>query len=92
MYHSSQIASGENWIGYANPQADELIDTARAERRFKERAALWRELHGVLAEDQPVTFLLEVPWIRLVGSRLGNVHAYQGTLDRREFFVKSATP
>lgn len=85
--HSSQIEGGDNWIRWANPEADALIDQARATIDPAARAELWRRLHRLIHEQQPCTYLLNVPWMRFVSSRVGNVHPYPVGLDKREMFI-----
>lgn len=87
FFHSSQAGGGENWARWRNPRADELIDAARRCVDRTERFEKWRELHQVMHEEQPMTFLVQVPWIRFVNNRVRNVTAYPGTWDRREFYL-----
>ena len=80
VFHSSQ--SGEfqlNFVGYRNPQADELIVRLRQEYDHARQVAMARELHRVIAADQPYTFLytpkstglLDRKIVRLVEQRDG---------------------
>lgn len=85
--HSSQIASGDNWGAWSNPRADELIDQARRTIDPARRAELWRELHRLIADEQPYMFVIQIPWVRFVSSRVQNVNPYPVTWDRREFFI-----
>ncbi|MDX2114666.1 MAG: ABC transporter substrate-binding protein [Planctomycetota bacterium] len=89
-FHQSQADAGENWTGWRSPETSALIDRARSTIDPAARAPLWREVHRAIAEQQPFTFLLDVPWLRLVSPRVHNVHSYPGTLDRREFFIPLA--
>ncbi len=61
VWHSSQIASGSNYVSYANPEADRLIDEARAELDDAKRGALFRKFGRLLHEDEPYTFLFNRP-------------------------------
>lgn len=56
-FHSSQIAGGSNYVGYSNPQVDQLLTTIRAEFDPAKRAALERQVHRLVYEDQAYLFL-----------------------------------
>jgi ABC-type transport system substrate-binding protein len=58
IWHSSQSGPVQlNFIGYNNPEADKLIVQIRQEYDFKVQQKLTHELHRIIAEDQPYTFL-----------------------------------
>lgn len=57
MFHSSQAERGSNWMGYANPEVDRLLEEARAELDDAKRADLYREFNRHFFRDQPVTLL-----------------------------------
>jgi ABC-type transport system substrate-binding protein len=58
IFHSSQSGPEQlNFVGYNNPKADELILRIRQEYDRERQRELTRELHRVIAEDQPYTFL-----------------------------------
>lgn len=57
MFHSSQIDGGANWIGYADPDVDRLIEQVRAEFDEAKRHQLERALHAKLYADQPYLFM-----------------------------------
>ena len=60
-FHSSQIPPhGQNVIYYSNPAADRLIEAARTEFDQKKRLDLYHQLHALLAEDQPYTWVVQV--------------------------------
>ena len=46
-----------NFVGYANPRADELMVRIRREYDDARQTAMARELHRLIAQDQPYTFL-----------------------------------
>jgi ABC-type transport system substrate-binding protein len=80
VFHSSQTGPQQlNFVGYASPRADALMARIREEYDFARQAALARELHRAIAEDQPYTFLytprqtllLDRKVVRLVGERDG---------------------
>jgi ABC-type transport system substrate-binding protein len=58
IFHSSQTGPFQlNFVGYANPRADELMVRIRQEYDDARQVAMARELHRVIAQDQPYTFL-----------------------------------
>jgi ABC-type transport system substrate-binding protein len=80
LFHSSQTGPFQlNFAGYVNPRADELLVRIRQEYDQARQVALGRELHRLVAGDQPYTFLyvpratrlLDRKVVRLAGPRDG---------------------
>lgn len=87
IWHSSSILDqGDNFIQWADADADGLIDAIRATLDTDERMGLWQDFHGVVHEEQPYTFIRVAPWLRFVKGDVGNVQTYKSGLDRAEFF------
>ncbi len=58
IWHSSQsVRGGSNYVSYRNPEADRLMEQLREEFHPPKRWEIARELHRIIAEDQPVVFL-----------------------------------
>jgi peptide/nickel transport system substrate-binding protein len=59
LYVSGNIknAPGVNTMGYANPQVDDLFQRAERELDRGRRAALYREVHRLLAREVPAVFV-----------------------------------
>ncbi len=58
IWHSSKTKEGEfNFISYRNDEVDRLLLEGRRTFDFQKRKVIYREIHRILAEDQPVTFL-----------------------------------
>jgi len=58
VFHSSQTGEFQlNFVDYRNPRADELIVRLRQEYDPARQVTMARELHRVIAADQPYTFL-----------------------------------
>ncbi len=58
IWHSSQAGPQQlNFVGYKNPRADELIVRIRQEYNRDRQEELTHELHRLIHEDQPYTFL-----------------------------------
>lgn len=96
IWHSSStLDQADNFIQWKSPEADALIEQGRTTMDTASRMKVWQELHRVIHEGQPYTFLRVVPWIRFIKSDIGNVNMYPAALERAEFFrmaPSSATP
>ncbi len=58
LWHSSQTDPGElNFVGYANPEADQLIEKIRSEFDRERIIEYCRRLQAIIYEDQPYVFL-----------------------------------
>ncbi|HSE94518.1 MAG TPA: ABC transporter substrate-binding protein [Methylomirabilota bacterium] len=58
IFHSSQTGRFQlNFVGYRNPRADELMSRIRREYDEARQTLMGRELHRLIAADQPYTFL-----------------------------------
>lgn len=78
IWHSSQatIKKSSNFIGYANPAADKLIEAGRLEYDDEKRAVLYRQLHQLIHDDYPVCFLVSPRQILVVSDRFQNVRTF----------------
>ncbi len=83
IFHSSQRGPYQlNFVGYRNKKADELIIKIRQEYDYKKRVRYCHELHRIIAEDQPYTFLFARKWTAVLDRRIvikevdknGNIH------------------
>jgi len=58
IWHSSQRGPGKyNFVGYANPEADQLLEEGRREFDPARRRDIYRRLHRILHDDLPYLFL-----------------------------------
>jgi peptide/nickel transport system substrate-binding protein len=73
VWHSSQAASGSNFVGFRHARADRLIEQARVEFDPGRRAALYRELGRILEAEQPYMFLNVRPDLDAVHRRVRGV-------------------
>lgn len=74
IWHSSKTGKGEfNFICYRNPEADALIEAGRRTFDREERAALYRRLHRILYDDQPVMFLFVPDALPILSRRFRNI-------------------
>ncbi|HXG59457.1 MAG TPA: ABC transporter substrate-binding protein [Thermoanaerobaculia bacterium] len=78
-FHSSQFPPrGQNFVFYANPEADRLMEAARRELQLSKRKELYREVHRILAEDQPYTWTIQVSVKWAINKRVRNVGESRG--------------
>ncbi|HEU4887179.1 MAG TPA: ABC transporter substrate-binding protein [Thermoanaerobaculia bacterium] len=80
IFHSTQTpaSGGQNFVFYANPEADRLIDEGRVELDASKRKDLYWRLHEVLAEDQPYTWIVQNSAKWGLNRRLHGVTASRG--------------
>jgi len=79
LYHSSQFPPhGQNFVFYANPAADALMDQGRSELNHSKRVAIYRQLHALLADDQPYTWTIQVSNKWAVNKRVHNLRESKG--------------
>jgi peptide/nickel transport system substrate-binding protein len=58
QFHSSQAGqSGQNVMGYENPEVDGILEAARGEMDEARRIELFQRFNAIIHREQPVTFL-----------------------------------
>jgi peptide/nickel transport system substrate-binding protein len=87
VWHSSQQEGGSNFVGFANEEADRIIEEARREFDPERRRRLYHRLHEILHEEQPYIFLFTTRALVAVNRRFGNVHVYPMGLNPREWRI-----
>jgi peptide/nickel transport system substrate-binding protein len=87
VWHSSQVESGSNYIGFVNAEADRIIENGRTEFDRDKRAAMYRRLHRILHEEQPYTFLFNRNSLVALDRRFSNVTVYPLGPDSTEWWV-----
>jgi peptide/nickel transport system substrate-binding protein/microcin C transport system substrate-binding protein len=64
LWHSSSaVKGGSNFVGYKNPEADKLIDQARAELDKKKRMAILHKFYEIVANEHPYAWLFSPKYI-----------------------------
>lgn len=85
IFHSTQTEPGaDNFIGYANPELDQLIEQARGSVVEDERMSLWQAAEKILYEDQPYTFLMRRKSLVFIDQRMHNVEVFRTGLNISE--------
>jgi peptide/nickel transport system substrate-binding protein len=86
LWHSSQTGPYQlNFSGYKNPRVDELIERILREYEFDAQIALTRQIHALIAEAQPYTFLYEPTEPIVLDKRIAQV---EHQADGREAYRK----
>ncbi|MFO7708132.1 MAG: ABC transporter substrate-binding protein [Desulfobacterales bacterium] len=71
IWHSSQSGPHQlNFVGYSNPEADDLIIKIRQEYDHARLVGYCRRLHALIAQDQPYTFLYVPRWTAILDKRI----------------------
>ncbi len=84
IWHSSE-QTGNNFVGYANPEVDKLLVEARKTFDRKKRAEINRRIHALIHDDYPYTFLFTPSALVARSARFKNVTVYRGGLDVLEW-------
>jgi ABC-type transport system substrate-binding protein len=71
IWHSSQTNPYQlNFVGYKNKEADELIIKIRQEYDHDMQVEYCHRLHGIIAREQPYTFLYVGKWTAILDKRI----------------------
>jgi peptide/nickel transport system substrate-binding protein len=91
IWHSSQIADrGSNHVAFRSAEGDRLIEQARVTLDPAARNALYHQLHRLLHQEQPYTFMWAGESLRLMSPRVKGVRQHSLGLDWREWWVGRA--
>lgn len=88
IWHSSQIAGGSNYISYANPEVDRLLEATRETFDRKKRIEYKKKIHEILYTDQPYLFLFARPELFAHDRRFKNVKLHHYGVDMREWTIE----
>lgn len=71
IWHSSQSGPYQlNFVGFSNPEADDLILKIRQEYDHTRQVSFCHRLHEIIAAEQPYTFLYVSRWTALLDKRI----------------------
>jgi len=78
IFHSSQadVPDSSNSISYRNPEVDKLIEELRMTVDVKRQREIYLQLHRLIYDDQPYTFLFSELRTGFYNGRLKNVKTY----------------
>jgi peptide/nickel transport system substrate-binding protein len=88
VWHSTQINGGSNFVGFANAEADSIIERSRMEFDPARRQAMFHRFHRIVHDEQPYTFLYCNPSLAVVSKRFDNVKLHAMGLDFRDWRLK----
>jgi ABC-type transport system substrate-binding protein len=79
IWHSSQAGPRQlNFVGYKNAEVDRLITRIRREYDREKQIVMARELHRIIARDQPYTFLYVAKSTQLLDKKIVIVDRQEG--------------
>jgi len=71
IWHSSQTNPYQlNFVGFKNPQADNLIIKIRQEYDHESQVSYCHQLHEIIAKEQPYTFLYVGKWTAVLDKKI----------------------
>jgi len=78
LWDSSQadIKGSSNHVGFKNAEVDKLIELNRREFDKPKRIEYARQVHRILHQEQPYTFLFAPKWLSVMDKRFHNVLTY----------------
>ena len=92
LWHSSQAGPQQlNFIGYNNPRADDLIVRIRQEYSRDRQRDLAHQLHWLIHEDQPYTFLYAPLGTRVLDKKIVIVEKDEEGKERYEKIYPTKT-
>lgn len=81
MWHSTQSVDGQNISGWANPEADAKLETARRATDVAARGQLYRDFQRLFSEDVPALLLYHAIYHYAVDPQVQNVQLGQVLLE-----------
>lgn len=78
LWHSSQadIKGSSNHVGFKNNEMDRLIELNRREFKKQKRIQYAHQVHRILHEQQPYTFLFNAKRLTVIDKRFHNIIPY----------------
>ncbi len=91
IWHGSQADAPEssNSIGYSNPEVDRLIEELRVTMDENKQSELYKQIHRIIYDEQPYTFLFRDKATSGHHARLQNINFYKirPAIDTREWYA-----
>lgn len=89
LWHGSlaDVPASSNHVGYRNPEVDQLIEQLRVTMDDAKQVELYHQIHRLIFEDQPYTFLFSEKATAGYDTRIENVKFYRlrPCIDTREW-------
>lgn len=88
IWHSDSIKNkGSNFISWSDPEADKLIEAGRREMDEGKRMIIWHQLHAIIHDQQPYTFLAIGKGLAFINGRFKNTEPYKTGLNSGDWYV-----
>jgi ABC-type transport system substrate-binding protein len=89
IWHSSQSNQNQlNFVGFNNKEADDLIIKIRQEYDHDKQVEYCHQLHRIIADEQPYTFLYVGKWTAVLDKKI----VIKERLSSEETAIKKITP
>ncbi|HIQ05210.1 MAG TPA: hypothetical protein EYH31_05880, partial [Anaerolineae bacterium] len=73
LWHSTQIATGQNYAGWSNGEADEIMEQARITADMGRRIQLYRRFQEIFAQELPALLLYHPVYVYGVRDKVKGV-------------------
>jgi len=73
LWRTEEYSKGRNYGGYSNARVDELFALGRREFDFEKRSKIYQEIHKLIYDDQPYTWIYYRPTLALFNKRIKGV-------------------
>jgi len=87
VWHSSQVDSGSNYIGFLNAEADALIEEARVTFDAPQRQELYKRFQEIIYDEQPCIFMFQPMSLLAVDKRVHGIQIYPFGLEQLQWWV-----
>jgi peptide/nickel transport system substrate-binding protein len=74
VWHSKSIQGKYNYVSYANPEVDQLIERGRLTVDRQDAKQIWHRFQEIIAQEQPYTFLYVSQDCHAIDGRFRGVH------------------
>ena len=93
LWRTEEYKTGRNYGGYSNPRIDELFALGRKEFDPEKRKEIYKEIHKIIYEEQPYTFVAQRPSLYAINKRIHGVQpSPRGIFDFDPGFMAWWTP
>ncbi len=75
LWRTEEYNTGRNYGGYSNERVDELFTQGRQEFDHEKRKAIYQEIHNIIYDDQPYTFIFNRASTYAVNKRIRGVQS-----------------
>lgn len=73
LWRTEEYEDGRNYGGYSNARVDELFAMGRREFDFEKRRKIYQEIHKIIYDDQPYTWIYYRPILAVFNKRIQGV-------------------